>query len=140
MATLTFQHLAARLDALQFQHHAPLAAIKLASFATDSLRLHELLRDHADRSPALDAQLRAICPDWRDPGSSAMDDPAALIVQLLNHAATSFQDLFTELARLADQASDAASSLRYVNSAPQSSSPPPAAASSPGNSTEVKPN
>lgn len=108
MAILTMQHLAARLDALQFQHHAPLAAIKLASFATDSLRLHELLLDHADRSPALDAQLRAICPDWRDPGSSAMDDPAALIVQLLNYAASSLQDLFAEMGRLADQALESA--------------------------------
>lgn len=108
MAPLTLQHLAARLDALQLQHQTPLAAIKLASFATDSLRLLDLLREHADQSPALDAQLRAICPDWRDPGSSAVDDPGALIVQLLNYAASSLQDVFAELGGLADQASASA--------------------------------
>jgi hypothetical protein len=104
MTPLPAQHLAARLNVLQFEHHAALAAIKLASFATDSLRLHDRLREHANGSPALDAQLRTICPDWRDLGMSVTDDPEALIVLLLNNATVSLQDLFAELTCLADQA------------------------------------
>lgn len=104
MTTLTAQHLAARLNALQFEHHAALTAIKLASFATDSLRLHSRLCEHANGSPALNAQLRTICPDWRDLGMSVTDEPGALIVMLLNQATVNLQDLFAELTGLADQA------------------------------------
>lgn len=104
MDTLTAQHLATRLDELQLEHHAALAAVKLASFATDSLRLHSRLCEHANGSSALDAQLRAICPDWRDLGMSVTDDPEALIVQLLNGAVVDLQESFAELGRLADQA------------------------------------
>lgn len=87
-----------RLDDIHLRHQAPLAAIKLASYAADMLHLHEQLRQNANASPAFDTQLKAICPQWRDPGAtSAVDEPITLIAQVLDHGARGLQSLFDEL-------------------------------------------
>jgi hypothetical protein len=92
-----------RLDDIHLRHHAPLAAIKLASYAADLLHLHEQLRQNVDHAPALEAQLRSICAHWRDPGvSSSLDEPITLIAQVLDHSARSMQKLFEDLAGLID--------------------------------------
>ena len=93
-----------QLDDIHLRHQGPLAAIKLASYAADMLHLHAQLRQNADHAPAFDAQLKAICPHWRDPGSSgAVDEPIVLIAQVLDHGAQGLQALFDDLSRLLDE-------------------------------------
>ena len=93
--------LADHLDDLHFQHHGPLAAIKLASYAADAMRVFHQLHMHTLASPDLGATLRGACPTWCNPGSTA--DPASLIAEVLEHSAQSLQTLFDQMMDTVEQ-------------------------------------
>jgi len=71
-----------------------LASLKLVAYATDAMRVLWVLERHADMSPTLDATLKAICPDWKNPG--AIEHPADLIVVELNSAIYAMQGYLNE--------------------------------------------
>lgn len=63
------------------RHHAHLATLKLLAYAVDALRVLRRLEGEADRSPALNEAISAVCPDWRNPGSA--HDPADVITEVM---------------------------------------------------------
>ena|SRR6218665_2728372 len=77
-----------------------LAILKLAAYAADAMRVLWVLERHADMSPTLDATLKAICPDWKNPG--AIEHPADLIVVALNGAIYAMQRHLNEADRLVE--------------------------------------
>lgn len=92
-----FRH---QMEQLLLQQHSPLATLRLAAYAADALRVLRMLEQHANVSPPFDTALKTACPDWRNPGS--IDDPADLIAVALVHVITSMQNLFNELAMMAE--------------------------------------
>lgn len=94
-ATLTSPSIAQRLAALHDQHHAPMANLMLAVYAADAARVLALLARHADTAPPFAATLSAICPDWRNPGSTAL--PHDLIAANLTQAMADLQVIFQGL-------------------------------------------
>lgn len=63
---------------------SPLLLLRLTAYAADAMRVLTLLEQQAAASPALEASIRAACPDWRNPGT--LDDPADLIAMSLAQA------------------------------------------------------
>lgn len=80
------------------RHHAPMASLKLATYAADAFRVLPTLEQQADRSAALNATIAEICPDWRNPG--CLHDPADLIATALLEAVADLEDIFHRLHRL----------------------------------------
>ncbi|MFT3857386.1 MAG: hypothetical protein QM742_07790 [Aquabacterium sp.] len=70
-----------RLALLQQQ---PITVLKLVAYAADAMRVLMVLERHADMSDNFDDLLRAVCPDWRNPGST--DQPANLIAEVLQYS------------------------------------------------------
>lgn len=89
-----------QMERLLLQQHPPLATLRLAAYAADALRVLRMFEQHANVSPPFDTALKMACPDWRNPGS--IDDPADLIAVALVHVITSIQNLFNELAQMAE--------------------------------------
>jgi hypothetical protein len=85
---------------LHLAQQESLAILKLAAYATDAMRVLWVLERHADMSPPLDATLKAICPDWKNPG--AIEHPADLIVVALNGAIYAMQRHLNEADRLVE--------------------------------------
>jgi hypothetical protein len=89
-----------QMEQLILQQHSPLATLRLAAYAADAMRVLRLFEQHGNVSPLFDAALKKACPDWRNPGS--IDDPADLIAVALVHVIASIQQLFSELAKMAE--------------------------------------
>lgn len=83
-------------------HHAPLTALKLATYAADAMRVLARFEQRADHSTPFANALSNACPDWRNPG--CLEDPAELIVATLAHTVPQLQGLFNELQALTAQA------------------------------------
>lgn len=77
------------------QHHAPLAALRIAAYAADAMRVLGMLERHAALAPDFATALQQACPDWLSPG--AIDDPADLIADTLAHAIPALRDIFQGL-------------------------------------------
>lgn len=73
-------------EQLRLALQEPLMVLRLAAYAMDAMRVLDRLQWHADRSGAFDRAIRAVCPDWRNPG--CIDDPAELIVMAMAQATT----------------------------------------------------
>ncbi len=69
------------IERLFLMQQEPIAALQLAAYAVDAMRVLMVLERHADMSKAFDDALKAVCPDWRNPGS--IDAPADLIAVVL---------------------------------------------------------
>lgn len=98
-----------QMERLLLQQHQPLATLKLAAFAADAMRVLRMFEQHANVSPPFDTALKMACPDWRNPGS--IDDPADLIAVALVHVIASIQQLFNELAKMAEAMRKGSTSL-----------------------------
>ena len=87
---------------LHMAQQESLAILKLAAYATDAMRVLWVLERHTDMSLTLDATLKAICPDWKNPG--AIEHPADLIVVALNGAIYAMQRHLNETDKLIEVA------------------------------------
>lgn len=87
-----------QMEQILLQHHAPMATLKLAAFATDAMHVLRLLEQHANMSKSFDQAVRAACADWRNPFS--INDPADLISVALGHAIATLQGIFNEMDQL----------------------------------------
>lgn len=74
------------------RHHAPLAALQLAAYAIDAMRVLQRLDRHADAYPAFHQAIRQACADWRNPG--AFHDPADLVTDVQAYALDALQQVF----------------------------------------------
>lgn len=79
--------------------------VKLAAYAADAMHVLGTLGRHADMSKGFDDMLKAICPDWRNPGS--LDDPASLIAVVLLHGGGHLQAILGDAERLLNQFEEA---------------------------------
>lgn len=75
------------------EHHSALASLKLAIYATDAMRVLRRIEFQAGLSQDFKAELKAVCPDWRNPGW--LDDPEGLVLSVLTYATDVLQDLVT---------------------------------------------
>lgn len=75
--------------------------VKLAAYAADAMHVLGSLGRHADISRGFDDMLKAICPDWRNPG--CLDDPASLIALALLHGGANLQATLGDAERLLNQ-------------------------------------
>lgn len=92
---------AAALDGIHNKHHAPLAILKLAAYASDAMRVLSALEQQADVSASFDETLRAHCPTWRNPGAASSGPE--VIAEAIWYAAQDVQALFEDVLKVADQ-------------------------------------
>lgn len=86
------------IEHIQLSQQGSILVLKLTAYAADALRVLATMRQQAELFPHLEALLRDICPDWRNPGT--MDDPADLIAQALFYAVDSLQKALSALERV----------------------------------------
>jgi len=86
------------MERLVLLQQESLAALKLAAYAVDAMRVLGTFDRHADMSKAFDDMLKAICSDWRNPGS--INPPADLLVDVLFHAVAALERTHQEMGRL----------------------------------------
>ena len=99
MASLT---LSAKSDwpyEMQCRLRTALATLRLAAYATDAMRVLDVLQQHADLSAPFDRTIASACRDWRNPG--AVHPPADLLTEVLARIAEDVQDVVHELAEQA---------------------------------------
>lgn len=90
-----------RLTRLLVMQQEAIDVVKLAAYAADAMRVLGVLGRHADISKGFDNVVKAICPDWRNPGS--LDEPADLIVVALLHGVGHLQATLGDAERLLAQ-------------------------------------
>lgn len=94
--------LAQRLDDFLVQHHAPLAALKLAAYAADASRVLSQLDELTGLHPQLAAPIHQACPAWRDlPWGDAA---VGLVATVLHDAIRALESMHAEVRQLLDTA------------------------------------
>lgn len=88
------------LEQVLLRQQESLAALKLAAYAADAMRVLQTLESQADISPTLADALKDICPDWRNPGS--LDEPADLIAVALYSALDALHKTTVKLEQIAN--------------------------------------
>ena len=67
--------------------------LKLTAYAADAMRVLNTLQQQADRCQSFDQTIKAVCVDWRNPGS--LDDPADLITEALMQISSAMAQLMS---------------------------------------------
>lgn len=93
---------ACHLEDVFMQLSSILASIHLSAYASDAMRVLQALERQAVQSQDFHATIRAVCPDWRNPGS--LQDPADCISTVLSHSAHAMDRVLTDMRRTLDDA------------------------------------